>query len=257
VALWFKYRPFASIRIMEIEPASPFSPIPPHRTRAVVFSLVTASAICLLLLVARAYLAQEIGWTGFFGNLILAWIPMLFSWQLCWQLDRPKRRRWLIGALFVGWLLFFPNAAYIVTDMVHLKSRDPIPRWFDYILITAYAWTGLVLGYVSLTLLHYRVRAALGRAAGWGFVALMLGLGSFGIYLGRFLRWNSWDVFARPWKPINDLAKFLEFPTLRQVVGFCGTFFLLSVLVYLVLHAIAHLHAPAASQLQDDSNAPR
>jgi uncharacterized membrane protein len=129
--------------------------------------------------------------------------------------------------------------------MVHLKTRDPIPRWFDYILITAYAWTGLSLGYVSLTLLHHRVRAAFGWAAGWGFVGMMLGLGSFGIYVGRFLRWNSWDVFTRPWKPLGDLVKFLELPTLRHVAAFCVTFFLLSVLVYLVLHAIAHLHAPA------------
>lgn len=224
--------------------ASTSSPIAAHRTRAVIAALLVASGICLLLLVARALLAQEIRWTGFFGNLILAWIPVLFSWLLCRQLDRRDSRRWLIGALFVGWLLFFPNSAYIVTDMVHLKSRDPIPRWFDYILITAYAWTGLFLAYVSLTLLHLRVRASFGRGAGWGFVALMLGLGSFGIYVGRFFRWNSWDVFARPWKPLGDLVKFVELPTLQHVAAFCATFFLLSVLVYVVLHAIAHLHAP-------------
>jgi uncharacterized membrane protein len=226
-----------------MDPSS-FSPIAAHRTRAVVLSLLAASGICLALLVTRALLAQEIRWTGFFGNLLLAWIPLVFSWLLCAQLDRREPRRWLIGALFVGWLLFFPNSAYIVTDMVHLKSRDPIPRWFDYILITAYAWTGLFLAYVSLTLLHLRVRAAFGRGAGWGFVGLMLGLGSFGIYVGRFFRWNSWDVFTRPWKPMRDLVKFVEFPTLQQVAAFCASFFLLSVLVYLVLHAIAHLHAP-------------
>jgi uncharacterized membrane protein len=242
---------------MELEPVAPLSRIPAHRTWAVILALLMASGICLLLLVTRAYFAQEVRWTGFFGNLILAWIPLIFSWLLCWQLDRPKRRRWLVVALFAGWLLFFPNAAYIVTDMVHLKSHDPIPRWFDYILITAYAWTGLFLAYVSLTLLHHRVRATFGRTAGWGFVALMLGLGSFGIYVGRFFRWNSWDVFTRPWKPMSDLVKFLELPTLRQVVGFCTTFFLLSVLVYLVLHAIAHLHAPATTKMQEDSNRSR
>jgi uncharacterized membrane protein len=175
------------------------------------------------------------------------------------QLDRPAPRRWLIGTVFVGWLLFFPNAAYIVTDMVHLKTRDPIPRWFDWILITAYTWTGLFLGYVSLTLLHLRVRGAFGRMTGWGFVAAMLGLGSFGIYVGRFFRWNSWDVFTRPWKPASDIIKLVEFSTLRQVAGFCTAFFLLSVLAYLVLHSIAHLHAPApaASRLPEDSNGPQ
>jgi uncharacterized membrane protein len=239
---------------MDLEPFSPHSSIPTHRTRAVILALLAASGICLLLLITRAFLAQEIRWTGFFGNLILAWIPLLFSSLLCWQLDRPNRRRWLIATLFTLWLLFFPNAAYIVTDMVHLKTRDPIPRWFDYILITAYAWTGLFLGYVSLTLLHHRVRAAFGAAAGWGFVGMMLVLGSFGIYVGRFFRWNSWDVFTRPWKPMRDLVKLLELPTLKHVVAFCTTFFLLSVLVYLVLHAVAHLHAPnpATSRISTD-----
>jgi uncharacterized membrane protein len=228
----------------------------PKRTQAVILSLVTASGICLLLLVTRALWAQEIKWTGFFGNLILAWIPLFFACGLCWQLDRPVRRRWLIGALFAGWLLFFPNAAYIVTDLIHLKTRDPIPRWFDYILITAYAWTGLFLAYISLTMLHHRVRAAYGPFAGWVFATAMLGLGSFGIYVGRFLRWNSWDVFTRPWKPIRDLVKFFELPTLQQVAGFCTAFFLLSVLVYLVLHAVAHLHAPstATSQVTDEQS---
>lgn len=238
-----------------MDSVSPLSPIPAHRTRAVVYSLLAATGICLLLLIARALLAREIRWTGFFGNLILAWIPLIFSWSLCGQLDRRTPRRWLIGVLFAGWLLFFPNSAYIVTDMVHLKSRDPIPRWFDYILITAYAWTGLFLAYVSLTLLHLRVRAAFGRAAGWGFVVLMLGLGSFGIYVGRFFRWNSWDVFTRPWKPMGDLVKLVEFPTLKQVAAFSTAFFLLSVLVYLVLHAIAHLHAPAPARVSSDEEA--
>jgi uncharacterized membrane protein len=230
---------------MELNTTSPLSSIHMNRTLAVVLALLAASGICLLLLVTRAFLARDIRWFSFFWNLILAWIPLVFASLLCWHLDRPRRKRWVIGALFVGWLLFFPNAAYIVTDMVHLKSRDPIPRWFDYILITAYAWTGLFLAYVSLTLLHQRVRAAFGALAGWGFVGAMLGLGSFGIYVGRFFRWNSWDVFARPWKPMADLVKLVELNTLRQAVAFSVTFFLLSVLVYIVLHAIAHLHAPA------------
>lgn len=64
---------------------------------------------------------------------------------------------------------------------------------------------------------------------------------------------NSWDVFTRPWKLMDDLVKLLELPTLKQVTGFCAAFFLLSILVYLVLHAIAHLHAPepARSQIND------
>lgn len=267
--------------------------LPRSRTRHVIGAHLGASAICLLLLAIRAFLTNEVLWTGFFGNLLLAWIPLVLSLALCTVLDiragsnreielsgafshpifswiprtfswavrsifqRKSGARWLIASIFVTWLLFLPNAAYIVTDFVHLKTRDPIPRWFDYILITSYAWTGLSLGYVALTLLHLRIRGTFGVRAGWLFVVIMLALSSFGIYLGRFLRWNSWDVLVRPSRPLADLVKLVEFATLRQVAGFCATFFLLSVLVYIVLHAIAHLHAPVGENAsrRDDATA--
>jgi uncharacterized membrane protein len=74
----------------------------------------------------------------------------------------------------------------------------------------------------------------------------MLGAGSFGIYVGRFLRWNSWDVM-RPWKLLRDLSVFANLHTLLEALAFCATFFLLSIMVYVVLHALAHLHAPVAA----------
>lgn len=216
------------------------------RTRAVTRALFAATGICVLLLGIRTAATGELFWTCFVWNLFLAWMPLLFARMLCGELDRPGRRRWLLGGLFVAWMLFFPNAAYIVTDLIHLKTRPPVPRWFDYILISAYAWTGLFLCYVSLRLVHARVQQWRGNFAGWTFVTGMLAAGSFGIYVGRFFRWNSWDVVLRPWKPLRDLARFSHPSTLIEAMAFCATFFLFSVLVYLVLHALAHLHAPVA-----------
>lgn len=225
--------------------------IPPVRARAVTLALLLATAICLLLLIGRALLTGEIRWIGFFGNLMLAWIPLGFAHLFCSELDRPGRRRWLLGGLFTLWLLFFPNAAYIVTDLIHLKTREPVPKWFDYILITAYAWTGLFLCYVSLRLLHARVQQWWGVKMGWRFVIGMLAAGSFGIYVGRVFRWNSWDMIIRPWSTLQELVRFCDVRTRNEAIGFCATFFLLSVMVYVVLHALAHLHAPVPAPVSD------
>jgi uncharacterized membrane protein len=226
--------------------------IPADRTRAVTRALLAATAICVLLLIVRAFLTGEVRWTAFAWNLFLAWLPLVFARLLCGELDRPGRRRWLLGGLFAGWVLFFPNAAYIVTDLIHLKTRPPVPRWFDYIFITAYAWTGLFLCGISLRLLHARVQQWWGVRMGWTFVTAMLAVGSFGIYAGRFFRWNSWDALLRPWSLLRDLAKFSHPATLLEAMAFCATFFLLSMLVYLVLHALAHLHAPVMARVPDE-----
>ena len=214
------------------------------RTRAVTRALLLASVICLLLWGLRAMLAREILWSCFIWNLFLAWMPLILARWLCGELDRPGRRRWLMAGLFCAWVLFFPNAAYIVTDLIHLKNRPPVPRWFDYIFITAYGWTGLFLCYVSLRLLHFRVHQWWGQRMGWAFAAGMLAAGSFGIYVGRFLRWNSWDMILRPWATLSELSVFRQPRVFAEAIAFTGTFFLLSILVYVVLHALAYWHAP-------------
>jgi len=219
-------------------------PISAPRIRFLTLALVFASLVCLGLLGVRAVWAHEFKWSGFFGNLLLAWIPYGLACLLCVQLQRtPPRRSW-IAALFVAWLLFFPNAAYIVTDLMHLNKARGMPRWFDYILITAYAWTGLFLGYISLSLLHARVRAWRGAGIGWVFVAASLFASSCGIYVGRYLRWNSWDVLTRPGKIGDGLVKLAEPEKFSEAFAFSITFFVFSGIVYGMLHALAHLHAP-------------
>jgi uncharacterized membrane protein len=92
---------------------------------------------------------------------------------------------------------------------------------------------------MALSLLQRKIATLHGPRIAWSFVIAMLGAGALGVYVGRFFRWNSWDVFTRPWKPFSDLTRFGEKETLVQVAGFCGTYFLLSLLVFVVLEAIA------------------
>ena len=110
----------------------------------------------------------------------------------------------LIVAAVIAWLASFPDAPYILTDFLHLGSMgDIVPGWHDVLMLYWFAWTGLILGIVSLYLMQEIVTRGLGTAAGWVFVVVAAGFGSFGIYLGRFLRWNSWDLVRRP-GPLAD-----------------------------------------------------
>ena len=110
----------------------------------------------------------------------------------------PRRRGPLLWAAGVLWLVFFPNAPYIVTDFKWLRDWTGAPIWFDVVLVAAAAWCGLMLGFISLYLMQAVVRRSIGTVKAWLFVLGVLAVSSFGIYLGRFQRWNSWDVFTQP-----------------------------------------------------------
>lgn len=101
----------------------------------------------------------------------------------------------LLGA---AWLLFFPNAPYIVTDFLHLKPRGPVPLWYDCVLLFSFAWNGALFGFYSLRIMHAMVERLTGPVRGWLFVFFVCVLAGLGVYLGRFERWNSWDIVHRP-----------------------------------------------------------
>lgn len=164
--------------------------------------LALMSTFCLALLALRLTYAgvtfPYLAW-----NLFLAWIPCALALVIH---DRYKRGTAMpLVPLALAWLVFFPNAPYLVTDLVHLRDDSVTPVWFDALVYAAFAWTGLLLGFVSLYLMHVVVRRIVGAVRSWAFVLCALALGSFGIYLGRFERWNSWDVFVRPTRLLADL----------------------------------------------------
>ena len=119
-----------------------------------------------------------------------SWIPPTLAWMLWLAVDKLQRP--LVGlALLPVWFLFFPNAPYIITDLIHLRVRDAVPIWYDAALLFSFAWNGLILGFVSLWVVQSLVTHRWGATAGWLLALGTLIAGGFGIYLGRFLRWNS------------------------------------------------------------------
>ena len=145
------------------------------------------------------------------GNLLLAWIPFVLA-MLVNQLNKHQQSGIFILPIIGVWLLFFPNAPYLLTDLIHLRPRNPIPYWYDIMLFTSFAWTGLLLGLISLYPIHRFFKRYLSKPLEHGIIALLLLLCSIGIYLGRFLRWNSWDIIYQPKGLITDLQNILFYP---------------------------------------------
>jgi uncharacterized membrane protein len=168
-----------------------------RRRLATILGLFAGSLFCVALVFVRNVHTGDANFRYLIWNLFLAWIPFALA---VFVYDRWRRRSAGITLLALGglWLLFFPNAPYIATDFVHLH-RDPLaPFWYDAVTIAAFAWMGVLLGFASLYLMQTVVRQWRGAVAGWTFAFVALALGSLGIYLGRFLRLNSWDALEHP-----------------------------------------------------------
>ena len=139
-------------------------------------------------------------------NLFLAWLPLVFALQICRLVRLPSPRRWKFFSAVAAWFLFFPNAPYLCTDLVHLMSRRAGNFWVDLVVILLFALNGLLLGFLSLRLMQSLVARRFGWMTGWLFTAAVLGLSGLGVSIGRFMRWNSWDVLVNPFGLLGDLA---------------------------------------------------
>jgi len=169
----------------------------PNERLIVLVGLGLASAGCLALELVRERHFGAPGFHFLLWNLFLAWIPFAVALFVYDRYRRGTSLLRLAPAIFV-WLLFLPNAPYIVTDFVHLSAASRPPLWFDGVELSAFAWTGMLLGFVSLYLVHAVARHRFGGGAGWLGALTVLLLVSAGVFLGRIERWNSWDVITQP-----------------------------------------------------------
>ena len=138
-------------------------------------------------------------------NLFLAFVPWALS-SVVMLRPRLRRSKWMLALLLCVWLLFFPNAPYILTDLFHLRLSSSMPAWFDLVLILLYAWTGLLFGFLSLWDIESVLRKGVKPWMVTAISVVLLFAGSFGIYIGRYLRWNSWDILTSPFQLLYDIG---------------------------------------------------
>lgn len=156
--------------------------------------LLASLAFTLLLLAIRVAVTHETTFLFYVWNLFLAAIPLTVSRKLADEQKPGLRSYLLLGC----WLLFFPNAPYILTDLFHFEKRPPMPYWFDLLLMINAAWTGLMLGLESLRQVEQFLSKHLKPFWVNSLISFSLLLCGYGIYLGRFLRFNSWDIVTAP-----------------------------------------------------------
>src|ERR1041384_1775233 len=214
----------------------------PQRGRPILLALMLASAASCGLVFLRLLFTGQFQFWYLPANLALAWIPLFFSFTVYGLFQRGTRGGVRICLYAFLWLIFLPNAPYIVTDLIHLHPRPPVPIWFDMMTIVSFAGTGFLLGFTSLYVMQRIVAETFGRAAGWLFVLLVLGLTGLGIYIGRFLRWSSWDLLVSPMRLATDLVQQFSHPCSHPApILYTFLFAKVCLVGYLTLYAMTHL----------------
>ncbi|MCU0321977.1 MAG: DUF1361 domain-containing protein [Chitinophagaceae bacterium] len=190
--------------------------------------LLLSIAFTILLLVIRIYYSQKITFVFFIWNIFLAIVPLVFSRQLKYEQNMSFKT----FVFLTIWLVFFPNAPYIITDLFHFIERPPVPKWYDLILIISAVWNGLLLGIVSLMQVETFLKNHFQKKWVNFLIAISMLLCGYGVFIGRFIRLNSWDIvtnptnviftsfqyFFKPWKHVHAWAFIFLFAVLFSLV---------------------------------------
>lgn len=204
----------------------------------------------------RIYFTAEISYLYLVWNLFLAWVPFVLSIliiSIYYTYRNRNSRNVGITLLGVLWLFFYPNAPYIITDYIHIRGinfylfqggrfigfNEDLLVWFDFVMNSLFIFTGFLLGFASLYIMQKVISSRFSSAISWGFVTATLVLSSFGIYLGRFIRWNSWDVIANP----NALLRSVLDSLHKQAFSFTLLFSVFLLLIYIALYTLTNLNS--------------
>ena len=195
--------------------------------------LLAFFAFIAAMIVVRFIYSGGHGFVFLVWNLFLAWIPFIIS-SIFKNITQSSKWKQLM--VFMVWLIFFPNALYIVTDLMHLDMETNIPKWYDVLLLFTSSVTGLIMAFVSLLRMEKFLMHHFNSIKVHAMMIAILFLSSFGVYLGRFLRWNSWDIISNPVSLLYSIAQ--RFVSPLHYIQTWGITLMLTTLFYLLYLAI-------------------
>ena len=197
-------------------------------------AVTIASAFATSLLFVRAIVARRFAFGFLEWNLFLAWVPLICAMTAeGFRLAGRTQLRHLLPPLGM-WLLFLPNAPYILTDLVHARPPFDASYWCDLGLILSFAFAGMLAGITSMRLVRTTLTAVAGPVVAHGMILLSAALCGVGIYLGRVLRWNSWDLLTHPHELLPPIGRAMLNPwAYRHAVAMSLMFGVLFMVIYL------------------------
>jgi uncharacterized membrane protein len=220
---------------------------PIYKIVAVLLFLTFAG--CFMELVRIKYTGQ-IGYIFLIWNLFLAWIPLGLSMLIYYLYFLPRSRMKSFTVICTGalWMVFYPNTHYMITDFIHLRHINfgllgtgyamSYIVWYDFLMFCLLIFTGVLVGFVSLFIIHRLLRKSYNAVTTWLLVIGILFLSSFGIYLGRFIRWNTWDIMMDP----GGLVQSIWSSSLNFMLAFTMMFGMFLILIYLAFYSLILLN---------------
>jgi uncharacterized membrane protein len=200
--------------------------------------LAFVSALSVTLLTLRILATRDFGFIFLVWNLFLAWVPLLFI-KWVWEKERFRQLPFLLlSAYLTVWLLFFPNAPYIITDLKHLKAVPDHLLWYDALMIFTFALAGFLTGLYSIRIVHRIISYRWNQQLAWTLVAGSMLLSGFGVFLGRYGRWNSWDIIVQPGALARGIFRSMQDPF---AIKYTLSFSFVLMLMYFAFHIFAEI----------------
>jgi len=165
--------------------------------------LMASSLFSIGLMIFRIVYTGHLLFAFLIWNLFLAFVPYAISKKSDNAFTKSKWKFFLYAFI---WLLFIPNAFYIITDLFHLDMNETVPLWYDLALLLSFAWSGILFGILSVRQMEKLFEKNFNKKFDLLFILPVMALNGFGIYIGRYLRFNSWDVLTNPLQLIQDIV---------------------------------------------------
>ena len=203
--------------------------------------LLISSSFSMVLLIIRIMITGQWSYGFLAWNLFLAYIPFFIS---KWLKEHKKIIESRIRLLFVlsAWLLFIPNSFYILTDLFHLHNLNAGHQWFDLTMILSFAWNGILFGILSIRQMEILLKEAKGKWISALIICVVMWLNAFGIYIGRFLRFNSWDVLANPFSLFGEIYDIIFDPyDYRYVWAMVFCFGVFMIILYYTIKKLSEI----------------